>query len=410
MNRDIAFRCIRRATGYSTSLLSSSFSCSSLAPSRVSSNTFRMFSSGCFSFMCSCSSYGVLCSHSPLVQRHTVSSVCDAGRHFSLGSLFSSQQQRANSSSPTTTDNTCASKETPPTSSSTSLLREEALEPLQDRLLDTCVKILEMCGGYADGRPPLKEIDNASRDVLFDLVDAVLHDYNKSPAEQFDLLYAALCLPAAQKYAFLRTPLLTIMECVVPQPFYQYLRGVDVFLPDYDEESIIRRESLLRFGRVLLGDLEFLQQVGQVEGEEGKENTKKSGSSSFLSEEVVVELIVEDFKKCFPNAIRVPAFEVLEKNALTIALQSKLYALLGRLCMELDPERSGRIALKDLEDTARRVLGKEKARSLLESSEKVVDAEGKLRYRQLCALLSRGRSPSATTSNTTHSSSSSPAS
>lgn len=318
-------------------------------------------------------------------------------RCFSFGNLFSSNKDTSSTPAPAPPTATTTS------SPSSSLLREDAIEPLEDRLLATCVNILEMCGGYADGRPPLKELDNVSRNVLFDLVDAVLHDYNKTPAEQFDLVYAALCLPSAQKYAFLRTPLLTIMECVTPAPLFQFLRGVDVFLPDFDEESIIRRKSLLRFARVLMGDLEFLQQVGQIEEKEelgkkeedmqGKDGkfTKNvtSSSSSKISEEEVVRAIVEDFKKCFPSAIRVPAFEVLERNALHIALQSKLFALLGRLCMEMDPERTGKIAWKEIDAMARRVLRKEQAASLLDGSEKVVDSEGKIRYRQLCALLSR---------------------
>lgn len=277
------------------------------------------------------------------------------------------------------------------------------------------MQILEMCGGYADGRPPRSEIDSLSRDVLFDLVDAVLHDYKKTPADQFELLYAAFCLPAAQTYAFLRTPLMTILECVTPPPFCQYLRGVDVFLPNFDEESMIRRAALLRFARVLMGDLEYLRQVGVVEKEEEEEGggdaVVHDGASSSTpasttmekerwkieKEEVVVHAIVQDFKKCFPLATRGQAFLVLERRALDIALQSKLYALLGQLCVEMDREQTGKVSLNELDAMARRVLGKEKAASLLRGAEEVVDAQGKLRYRQLCAILSRPPPPPSST-------------
>eukprot|EP00796_Vickermania_ingenoplastis_P007464 gene7464-5260_t len=280
----------------------------------------------------------------------------------------------------------CSSSSSPTdaTASSSSPIREAALEPMQDRLLQTCVELLEMAGGAADGRPPLKEVDSASREVFFDLVDAVLHDYTKTPAQQFELVYAALCLPAAQQHLFVRRALMVVLEAVAPAPLHQLMSAVDLSLPEYDEESVIRRAAVIRLGRALMGGLEELAE------EEAFGDASKRPEDALTEEEVLL-VYLDDFKKAFPSACRAAAFELLERNAATIALKSQLFTLLGRLCREMDSEQSGKIRLEDLQSLAKRVLGEEKAKMLLDGA--VADAEGKLRYAQLCALLTRAPPP-----------------
>lgn len=291
-------------------------------------------------------------------------------------------------------------------------LREEALEPVQDRLLDACIKILEMCSGGADGRPPLKEIDSASREIYFDLVDAVLHDYTKTPAQQFDLLYSALCLPAAQEYQFVKRLLLVVMEAITPAPIAQLMLSVDLTLPDYDEESVIRRSVLLRFMRALMGGLAEEAESDEIrfsgrgdaetldgEGADGASNGSTSGGFALpkgVSEEEALMVFLDDFRRAFPQVQRSPAFAVVEQHALNIALRSKLYTLLGRLCVEMDRERTGKVRLSELQEMANRVLGKEQAMELLKGA--VPDAEGKLRYAQLCAILTSVNTPSSSSS------------
>lgn len=253
-----------------------------------------------------------------------------------------------------------------------------------------------MSGGGADGSPPLKEIDNASRDVIFDVVDAVLHDYTKSPSQQFDLVYTALCLPAAQQFTHVRFPLMTLLEAITPGPLFQFFSSVNLFIPGYDEESIMKRNALINLARALMGECStegFSELPVSCEDFPELSQFRAARKPAEISEEEYILVLLDDFKRVFPTEIRVPAFESIESNATEISLRSRFYTLLGRLCIELDPEKSGKVKLEDLKEMAIRVLGKDRAELLLKDAP--VDEEGKLRYAQLCALLSRPPHPSS---------------
>lgn len=283
----------------------------------------------------------------------------------------------------------------PAAHNSSAPLREGALAPTQDRLLDVCVNLMEMCVGRADGMGPLSSIDGCSRETLCDLVDAVLYDYTKTPAMQWDLLYAALCLPAAQTEANVRAALMVISEVALPQPLYRLLEASkDVLvLPGFDEESVIRRAVLGRFARALMGGVMEEEEQVRLARQQQLAPAASANASNRLSEEEIMEGYLKDFKEAFPLATKVPAFQAIEQHYVSIGLRSQLYVLLGRLCVELDGKRTGKVRFDELQATAQRVLGKEKAEALLAGAR--VDSDGKLRYAQLCALITSDGSSSS---------------
>ncbi|TPP44916.1 DNA-dependent RNA polymerase family protein [Leishmania donovani] len=213
-----------------------------------------------------------------------------------------------------------------------------------EQLLGACLDLLDMCSGNAAGSAPSSALDELARDRIWELVDVLLHDHHRAPAEQFDLVYTALCMPAAQDHR----------------------QSVDLFVVRDDEQSLHQRDALMKFAHAQLGDLHV---------------------PDGLAEEEVLSVYVDDIKTAFPVLATCPAWQVVERDATTIALKSKLFALLGRLCAEFDEEKTGKVKLADLRSTAERVLGTDQASRLLEGAQ--VDKDGKIAYAQLVALLSR---------------------
>ncbi|KPI86035.1 hypothetical protein ABL78_4904 [Leptomonas seymouri] len=233
-------------------------------------------------------------------------------------------------------------------------------------LLGACLDLLEMCGGNASGSVPSDKLDQLSRDSIWALVDVMLHDHRRSPAEQFDLVYTALCLPAAQEVQEVKRCLIVVLHTVLPEALYRVFESVNLYVVHDDEQSLERRRVLLRFVHALLGDLRPPQG---------------------LEEEEVLAVYLDDVKLMFPVLATCPAWAVVEKDAAAIALKAKLFALLGRLCAEFDENRSGKVKLDDLRSTAQRVLGEEQAAQLLEGAQP--DKDGQIAYPQLAALLTR---------------------
>jgi hypothetical protein len=235
-----------------------------------------------------------------------------------------------------------------------------------EQLLDACLDLLEMCGGSAAGLPPSDKLDHLSRDSIWTLVDVMLHDHRRSLAEQFDLVYAALCLPVAQEHRDVQRCLIVVLHTVLPENLFRVFESVNLYVVQDDAQSLQQREALLRLVHALLGDLRV---------------------PKGLQDEEVLAVYIDDVKTMFPALTTCPAWTAVEEDAANIALRAKLFALLGRLCAEFDDDKSGKVKLEDLRSTARRVLGEEQATQLLEGAQP--DKEGKIAYPQLAALLTR---------------------
>ncbi|EKF39465.1 hypothetical protein MOQ_000304 [Trypanosoma cruzi marinkellei] len=241
-----------------------------------------------------------------------------------------------------------------------------------ERLLDACLDLLALCGGgggasgakMMDSHDGCTSIDADAIDVIAAVVESTLHDFCKTPSEQFDLVYAALCLPIATSNRQVNRCLMVILEAFLPELLFRMFEGEDLIVVGPDGAS--RREALFRFVHALLG---------RAEVPDGVE-----------SEEVVL-VYLDDVRAMFPSLRNNPAFLELEANATSIAMKARLFALLSQLCVEFDKAGTGKVDLAELQATANRVLGEKKARMLLDGAQP--DKDGKIRYTQLTSLLTR---------------------
>ncbi|RNF07574.1 hypothetical protein TraAM80_03257 [Trypanosoma rangeli] len=225
-----------------------------------------------------------------------------------------------------------------------------------ERLLDACLDLLALCRGEGT--------DRGSTDAVTAVVEATLHDVRKTPSEQFDLVYAALCLPIATTNRQVYRCLMVVLEAFLPEVLFRIFESEDLIVVGPDGAS--RRSALLRFVHALLG---------QANVPDGVEN------------EEVVLVYLDDVSALFPSLRRNPAFLELEANATCIAMKARLFALLSQLCAEFDTAGTGKVDLAELQATSQRVLGEVKARMLLDGAQP--DKDGKIRYTQLTSLLTR---------------------
>ncbi|KAG5477767.1 hypothetical protein LSCM1_05065 [Leishmania martiniquensis] len=235
-----------------------------------------------------------------------------------------------------------------------------------EQLSDACLDLLKACSGNAVGSPVPDTLDELARDRILILVRVLLHEHHRPPAEQFDLVYAALCLPAVQRRRQVQRCLFVVLRSVVPEALYRVFESVDLVVAQADERSLRQRDVLRTFTHAQLGEL-------QVPGG--------------LAAEEVLSVYAEDMKAMFPALVSCPAWQVMERDAVTIALKAKLFALLGHLCAEFDEDKTGKVRLADLRSTAERALGKEQASRLLHGAQ--ADKDGMIAYAQLAALLTR---------------------
>ncbi|KAG5504009.1 hypothetical protein GH5_04869 [Leishmania sp. Ghana 2012 LV757] len=235
-----------------------------------------------------------------------------------------------------------------------------------EQLLGACLDLLEVCSGNAVGSTPSGTLDALARDRICILVKIILHDRYCSPAEQFDRVYAALCLPAAQERRQVQRCLMVVLRSVVPETLYRVFESVNLLVLHDDARSLRQREVLMQFMHAQLGELRV---------------------PDGLTEEEVLSVYVEDMKSMFPALATCPAWDVVELDATTIALKAKLFALLSRLCAEFDKDKTGKVKLADLRSTAERALGKDQSSYLLQGAQ--ADKDGKIAYAQLAALLTR---------------------
>ncbi|EAN79539.1 hypothetical protein, conserved [Trypanosoma brucei brucei TREU927] len=237
-----------------------------------------------------------------------------------------------------------------------------------ERLFDACLELLSLCGASASACPaggsPRAEMDAESTDAIMAVVHDTLQGTCKTPADQFNIVYKALCLPTVANNRQLQRSLLVVLEAVLPEALFRVFESADLFVVGPDNAK--SREALVLFVRALLGVVEVPEGVEREE---------------------VVFVYLDDVRTAFPSLRTNAAFVELEKNTTAIALRAKLFDLISQLCAEFDPEGSGRINLRELQQVAERVLGPEQAQLLLEGT--CADKNGKIRYMQLASLLLR---------------------
>nr|CCC95190.1 unnamed protein product [Trypanosoma congolense IL3000] len=237
-----------------------------------------------------------------------------------------------------------------------------------ERLLDACLELLSFCGGNdttgssdgAAGANLHEEVTSA----LAAVVGATLHDVGKTPAEQFDRICEALCLPDVRANPEIQRRLLVVLEAVLPEALFRVFESEDLFTVISDD--VAGRKALALFVHAL---------IGVVDVPEG------------VSREELVFVYLEDVREAFPSLRKSAALMELEKDVTSIVLKSKLFTLLSKLCAEFDVEGSGRIDLSDLQQVTERVLGDKQARMFLDGVRP--DKEGKICYMQLVSLLTR---------------------
>nr|CCC53114.1 conserved hypothetical protein [Trypanosoma vivax Y486] len=237
-----------------------------------------------------------------------------------------------------------------------------------ERLLDACLELLSLCRPVEDARgkpaPSGGSLDMETVNIVTAVVGVTLHDTHKTPAEQFDLIYAALCMPSVANNIELKRCLMVVLEALLPEALFRVFEGTNLSVVGPDGKR--QREVLSLFVHTLLGTVEVPDGVEREE---------------------LVLTYLDDVRNAFPALRGSQAFTELERNATRIAMRAKLYVLLSQLCAEFDREGTGKVNLCELQETAERVLGKEQAVLLLDGARP--DAEGKIRYTQLTALLTR---------------------
>lgn len=235
-----------------------------------------------------------------------------------------------------------------------------------ERLVDACLELLDLCGGTNTGDAPSTRIDAPSREQVWAVVDVLLHQHRCRPSEQFDCVYFALCTSAARENRQVQRCLFILLDSVLPEALYRVFESVNLIVVGEDEQSMQRRDVLLQFMHAMLGDLKAPVEV---------------------EEEEVMMVYLDDVATAFPLLVSSPAWKAVAQDATSIALKAKLFALLGQLCAEFDKDGTGKVRLVELQETAERVLGKQQAALLLDGAP--VDANGMIVYPQLAALLTR---------------------
>ncbi|CCW66020.1 unnamed protein product [Phytomonas sp. Hart1] len=244
-----------------------------------------------------------------------------------------------------------------------------------ERLAGACLDLLQRCGragkDKGEGDPP---IDFTSTEGLSKVMDMLLRESYHTPADQFDIVYDALCSPLARDDIQVRQMLMIVLESITPIHIYHLFESEDLIRPVVDQldeaAGAARRLSLQKYIHFLLGK-------GEV--------------PDGLTTEEVLRAYTEDFKEAFPITALSSAFVKLETHAMRIATQAKLIKLLMELCAAFDKERSGKVKLAEVQHTAEEVLGKEKASQLLAGAP--TDMDGNLSYAHLTALLTRPPPP-----------------
>ncbi|CCW62550.1 unnamed protein product [Phytomonas sp. EM1] len=291
-------------------------------------------------------------------------------RHFTWKIPFIS----SSSSNTTTSSAPCSSCR--PSNETTTSQRFSAKETdlkskfMDERLAGACLDLLKLCGNSGSVWRARKPLDRASKERLWKVTDMLLHESQLTPADQFDIVYDALCCPAARKEMQMRRILMVVLESVLPMDVFRLFEAEDLILPEvpdvHDAKNVALRSMLRRFIHSFLGELD---------------------APDGLTKEEVLRAYTEDFKHAFPTAALSPAFVELEKKAMRIAMRAKLIKLLMDLYAAFDTQRTGKVKLIELRHTVEQVMGKEKARQLLEDIP--TDSEGNLAYAQFTWLLAR---------------------
>mmetsp|Transcript_8807 Transcript_8807/g.9918 ORF Transcript_8807/g.9918 Transcript_8807/m.9918 type:complete len:341 (-) Transcript_8807:57-1079(-) len=199
-----------------------------------------------------------------------------------------------------------------------------------------------------------------------------------TPAEQFDRVYAVMCLDALHEDDTLMGHLFLILDSILPQKLYDvFLEGGLPLLRQQDPKQVF---VVRRLAHLLLGELDLFlvpnafniccQDAGEID----------------------VESVLAEFATIIPCVAGTASFSALQASANELVLKARMFAILRELCASFDPEKTGKIDFKEFKETLIRVVGSEE-----QASEMLVgivpDAQGKIPYQHVTATLTR---PSAT--------------
>ena len=204
-----------------------------------------------------------------------------------------------------------------------------------------------------------------------------------SLGEQFDTLFVALTLPASRNCSELSRVLLVVVDSVMPTPVAELLREGQGIVCGITEESC--RALFVDFIHAMLGE-EVAVEISNPLFPVSDDVADKCSAVSVLLRQVVVAV---------PGLDGLASFATLKQDAENIALRARLFALISQLCKAFDTEGTGLIQVSDLTDSLRNILASEgEVDELLQGV--TPDEHGRIRYHQLCLMLTKPRRPAST--------------
>jgi hypothetical protein len=212
--------------------------------------------------------------------------------------------------------------------------------------------------------------------VLSDVIGMLFFESYRSPSEQYDATYRALCLPVSQRTPELKSALLVVLEYLLPTPFFGIFRetGDALFMElTTDEQKLLWRGTVHLF----LGDFT-----------EFEANHANFAEISCDGEVNVTELLLR-LEGIIPTLATSPSFVQVKESSEQLLLKARLFDLLTRLCKMFDTAGNGLIQLSEFKDSLVNVVGQAEADAMLQGV--APDKDGCVRYFHVTSLLTRPR-------------------
>lgn len=248
--------------------------------------------------------------------------------------------------------------------------QQQALVKLAEKHMADSDALVEAALVILKSSNDVEKFSERDRDALTEVVSAVLTD-SKKPGVQYDCVYVALSLPAVRGDETLKGELMVVLESILPREVYAVFDecGDQLFLLVENEEESgcsAPQDALRKMVYVLLGDLSLLD----------AELDELDVDQIFL--DAMTQCVV--LKDC-------ASFAKLRENPNEAILRARIFSLIAELCATMDKEKTGKVSLDELRSSIVAVAGEAEAARLLEGTKP--DLEGKIRYHQLSAILTR---------------------
>lgn len=227
-----------------------------------------------------------------------------------------------------------------------------------EKLVDASLEILN-CSSSLEMSPEEYECVNQVVNMLF-------QDFSMKPAHQFDLVFAAMRLPAVQSAGdSLVEPFFVVLESILPDKLFAVFVEVKELTRLQEPRQVFLVRRLVHF---LLGDLDLFIE----EGADG---------------DIEVDDVFTSFAVDVPVVACAQSFTTLKASASEMVLKARLFSLLSDVCASFDPHKTGKIPLQEFKDSLVRVMGPEEAKLLLDGVQP--DAQGLVRYHQVTSMLTK---------------------